>query len=84
MGRREVTVAELVVQAEANHYKRVAHKEQDRVREREKHAKKTKRGQDTTLKRYVLYEKAPINWLISLLRPFLHNQIHTQERPGGS
>lgn len=84
MGRREVTVAELVIQAEANHYKRVAHKEQDRVREREKHAKKTKRDQDTTLKRYVLYEKAPINWLISLLSPFLHDRIHTQERPGGS
>jgi hypothetical protein len=83
MGRREVTVAELVVQVEANHYKRVAHKEQDRVREREKHAK-TKRGQDTTLKRYVPYEKAPINWLISLLRLFLHDRIHTQERPVGS
>lgn len=60
-GRREVTVAELAVQAEANHYKRVAHQEQDQdqVREREKHAKKTKRDQDTALKRYVLHGTAP-------------------------
>jgi hypothetical protein len=84
MGQREVTVAELVVQAEANHHKKVAHKEQDRVRESEKHAKKTKRDQDTMLKRYVLCEKGPINWLISLLSPFFHDRIHTQERPGGS
>jgi hypothetical protein len=46
--------ADLVAQAEAKGYQRGAHKERDQIRHREKHVTKTKRDQDTTLKRYVL------------------------------
>lgn len=54
MVKRQVTVAELVTRAEANGYKRGAHKEQDTIRHRGKHVWKTKKDQDATLKRYVL------------------------------
>jgi hypothetical protein len=53
MGRREVTVTELVAQAESNGYKWGALKKRDKVRGREMHVKKTKKDQDATLKRYV-------------------------------
>jgi hypothetical protein len=53
--RQEVIITELVIHAEPNSYKRGAHKEKDLVRGREKHVKKTKKDQDTTLKHYVLY-----------------------------
>jgi hypothetical protein len=57
MDRREVTVIELVAQAGFNGYKRGAYREKNIMHEREKHVKKTKKNQDGTLKRYVLYEK---------------------------
>jgi hypothetical protein len=54
MGRREVTVTELIALAEANGYKRGARKEKDMVHGRENHDKKSKKDQDATLKHYVL------------------------------
>ena len=54
MGRR-ATAEELLAQAEAKGYKRGAYADCDQVRNREKHVKKTKKDQDRTLRRYVLY-----------------------------
>jgi hypothetical protein len=54
MGQRDVTADELLARAEANGYKRGAHKVADEVRGQEKHVKKTKKDQDRTLRRYVL------------------------------
>ena len=54
MGRR-ATTAELLAQAEAKGYKKGAHAACEQVRDREKHVKKTKKDQDRTLRRYVLY-----------------------------
>jgi hypothetical protein len=54
MGKREVTVTELIAQAEANGYQRGAYKEKDMMCGLESHVGNTKRNQDATLKRYVL------------------------------
>ena len=43
MVNRHVTATELVAQAETNGYRRGAHKEQDTIRHRKKHVKKTRR-----------------------------------------
>ena len=64
---RAATVEELLVEAEANGYKRGAHAERDQVRHREKHVKKTKQDQDATLHHYVLYaEPLPSSLLDNL------------------
>ena len=52
---RPVTAEELLNRAEAKGYKRGAHTEQDEVRNREKHVKKTMEDHDRTLQRYVMY-----------------------------
>lgn len=44
----------LLARAEANGYRRGAHKQNDQLCGREKHVSKTKKDQDRTLKRYVL------------------------------
>jgi hypothetical protein len=43
MKGRQITAADLIAQAAANGYQRVAHKEQDETCLREKHVKKTRR-----------------------------------------
>ena len=55
MAQRGVTTDEdeLWARAEANGYKRGAHKEADKVRGRGKHVTKTKKDQIRTIKRYV-------------------------------
>jgi hypothetical protein len=56
MGQQEPTADEiLLARAEANDYKRRVHKEADKVCGRGKHVAKTKKDQDRTLHRYVLY-----------------------------
>jgi hypothetical protein len=49
------TAANLVAHAAANSYKREAHKEHDEIRHCEKHVKRTKRDQDATSERYVMW-----------------------------
>jgi len=44
----------LLARAEANGYRRGAHREDDQLCGREKHISKTKKDQDRTLKRYIL------------------------------
>jgi hypothetical protein len=55
MVRRTVAADDLLAQAEANGYKRGEHKEQDEVRDRHKHVKKTIKDHTAALNRYVLY-----------------------------
>ncbi|MCJ1426427.1 hypothetical protein MMC29_004330 [Sticta canariensis] len=55
MKGRQITAAGLIAQAAANGYKRGAHKEQDKTVHREKHVKKTRKDQDATLNRYVIW-----------------------------
>ena len=54
MGRQPLCADQLLARANANGYKRGAHKEQDQIRGKEKHIAKTKKDQDATLKRYVM------------------------------
>ena len=56
MGLQQPTADEvLLARAEANDYRRGVHRESDEVRGREKHVTKTKKNQDGTLRRYILY-----------------------------
>ncbi|MCJ1474750.1 hypothetical protein MMC13_003410 [Lambiella insularis] len=60
-GQLDVTADELLhSRAEANGYKRGAHKEADEVRGSEKHVTKTKKDQEATLRRYVLWHLGAI------------------------
>jgi hypothetical protein len=63
MRKRTVTAAALKTQAEANGYRRGAHKERDRIPHQEKHVGKTKSDQDATLRRYVLWVWKTAAWL---------------------
>lgn len=54
MGKRHATADDLLAQAEANGYRRGEHREEDEVRDRHKHVKKTKKDQDAALNRYIL------------------------------
>jgi hypothetical protein len=54
MKDRKSTADDLIAQAAARGYRIGAHKEHDEIRHREKHEKKTRRDQDTTLGRYVV------------------------------
>ena len=49
----------LLARAEANGYRRGAHREADRLCGREKHVLKVVKDQDRTLRRYVLYVGHP-------------------------
>jgi hypothetical protein len=53
MAKRKATTEELGARAESNGYKRGAHREKDSTRDNGKHNKKTKRGQNSMLDRYV-------------------------------
>jgi hypothetical protein len=57
MEGRQIVPADLIAQAAANGYERGAHKAQDDTRHQEKHVKKTRRDQDTPLKRYIILEQ---------------------------
>jgi len=50
----------LLAWAEANKYKRGAHREQDKVKDDRKHNKKTKQNHNYTLNRYVLWHLGDI------------------------
>ena len=52
---RQATADEPFARAETKGYKREAHAESDQDSNREKHVKKTKKDQERTLRRYVLY-----------------------------
>lgn len=58
MTRRQATAAELLAQAEANGYKRGVHEEEDQVPDQRRHNEKTKKNQDATLSRYLLWQLA--------------------------
>jgi hypothetical protein len=55
MVRKTFAARDLLAQAEANSYKKGNHKEQDKVRDRQKQFEKTKKDHDSALNRYVLY-----------------------------
>ncbi|KAF7503418.1 hypothetical protein GJ744_003901 [Endocarpon pusillum] len=55
MKGRQRTATDLIAQAATNGYKRGAHKEQDEIRDREKHVEKTRINQDGTLRRYIAW-----------------------------
>jgi hypothetical protein len=61
-------VEELFAQAEANGYQRGAHVERDQVRNKEKHGDKTKKDQNATLHRYVLWPKSPLPCFLTYQR----------------
>ncbi|OAG42721.1 AdoMet-dependent rRNA methyltransferase SPB1 [Fonsecaea monophora] len=62
LSQQELTADELLLaRAEANGYQRGAHREADEVSGRDKHVAKTKKNQDATLRRYVL-------WRLSAMR----------------
>ncbi|KAJ4507488.1 hypothetical protein HRR83_004066 [Exophiala dermatitidis] len=62
LSRQELTADELLLaRAEANGYQRGAHREADVVCGRDKHVAKTKKNQDATLRRYIL-------WRLSAMR----------------
>jgi hypothetical protein len=55
LSQQELTADELLLtRAEANGYQRGVHRAADEVCGREKHVAKTKKNQDTTLRRYSL------------------------------
>jgi hypothetical protein len=54
MSRKRVTADALLLQAEANGYRRGEHKEKDEVWNRHKHVEKTKKNHNAVLNRYVL------------------------------
>jgi hypothetical protein len=58
MARCHAAPAGLLARAEANGYKREAHKEEDPVQDQRRHNDKMKKNQDRTLKRYVLWQLA--------------------------
>ncbi|KAF7501990.1 hypothetical protein GJ744_001812 [Endocarpon pusillum] len=53
MKGRQRTATDLIAQAATNGYKRGAHKEQDKIRDREKHVEKIRINQDGILRRYI-------------------------------
>ncbi|KAK5344085.1 hypothetical protein LTR43_012447, partial [Exophiala xenobiotica] len=56
LSQQELTADELLLaRAEANGYQRGAHREADEVCGRDKHVAKTKKNQDATLRRYILW-----------------------------
>ncbi|KAN0069234.1 Protein of unknown function (DUF3435) domain containing protein [Elaphomyces granulatus] len=56
LSQQELTADELLLaRAEANGYQRGAHREADEVCGRDKHVSKTKKNQDATLRRYILW-----------------------------
>lgn len=57
MARKTVAASDLLAQAEANGYKKGKHREQDKVRHRDKYVDKTKKDHDAALNRYVLYDR---------------------------
>ncbi|KAK7921759.1 hypothetical protein LTR80_012097 [Exophiala xenobiotica] len=62
LSQQELTADELLLaHAEANGYQRGAHREADEVCGRDKHVAKTKKNQDATLRRYIL-------WRLSVMR----------------
>lgn len=58
---------ELWARAKANGYEKGAHTEVDKVRDAEKCVSKTKRDQNRTLRRYILYVTLPSHRLFSAL-----------------
>lgn len=58
MGRRNITAAGLLAQAEAKGYQRGAHIDQDQVRDERRHNQKTQKNHNATLERYVLWRLA--------------------------
>ena len=62
MGSQQPSADEvLLARAEANGYRRGVHRESDEVRGREKHVTKTKKNQDGTLRRYILYVRGAVD-----------------------
>ena len=59
----------LLARAEANGYRRGVHREADEVRGREKHVTKTKKNQDGTLRRYILYGRGAVDRNVLTLPP---------------
>jgi hypothetical protein len=55
MSRKKLAASDLLAQAEENGYKKGKHKEQDKVRDRHKHVKNTKKDHKAALNRHVLY-----------------------------